>query len=492
MIKKISLSIIVFVLFIAWTDNSLLNTPVCTAGKEQKRPKLIADGSGGAVLVWEDSRNGTDYDIYAQRIDSEGKPMWRRGGIAVSTAIGSQRNPKIVMDGTGSFVITWFDRRNGKNNDIYAQRVSPEGRRRWTSDGITVCSAQNDQYDPVPVSDGLTGTVIVWQDRRNENDYDIYAQHIDRAGNTKWKESGLPICRVSGEQDNHQVVSDKRGNIVVTWQDRRNGNDYDIYAQRIDQQGTVKWAANGTPVSNVKYDQRLPRMIAGGNGNVIMVWQDKRNGSDYDIYAQRIDAAGKSQWTQNGIAVCKIANNQYEPRPASDGNGGVVITWQDYRKGADCTFDAFDQHDNTKADLCEEKQLNDWNIYAQHIDISGRAKWTANGITISSSNVDQLKPQPAYDGKGGTIITWRSADKENDHNIYAQRIDTNGARKWSQNGVAVSTAPGDQVDPLMVADGSGGVIVAWYDKRKGNSFDIYVQKVCLTGKIGTCPTETNQ
>ncbi|MCP5050802.1 MAG: PKD domain-containing protein [bacterium] len=484
--KKISLLIAIVFFFIAFSNRPALNTPVCTELQEQKRPQLTADGAGGAILIWEDSRNGSDYDIYAQRLDSTGTAQWKDGGVTVCTAIGPQRYPQVTADRSGGFIVTWFDRRGGKNADIYAQRLDSKGTATWPVDGVPICTADSDQYDPVPVADADGGAVIVWQDRRNGNDYDVYAQRIDSSGTVKWDANGVVICTEKEDQDNLRSISDGSGGAVILWQDRRNGNDYDIYAQRIDSMGRVQWGVNGAAVCSAKEDQRLPQMVSDNKGSVVLAWQDKRNGSDYDVYAQRLDASGTSQWTADGVVICKAANSQYEPRLASDSNGGAVIAWQDYRRGEDCTFDAFDEKNDLKADVCDEKQLNDWNIYAQHINASGRVQWTENGVTISTANVDQYKPQPVADGLGGTIITWRAADKENDHNIYAQRLDSSGAPKWSAAGVPVTVASGNQMDPLLVSDGMGGAIVAWYDKRRGNNHDIYAQKVCASGEIGGC------
>jgi hypothetical protein len=486
MYKKLLILLVVGFFCIAWTNNPGINTPVCTASQEQKRPQLAADGAGGAVVVWEDSRNGTDYDIYAQRIDSKGIAQWRAGGVPLCAAIGHQRFPQITADSSGGFIVTWFDRRSGKHYDIYSQRIDSTGRVRWSADGVPICTAPGDQYDPTPVSDNSGGAIIVWQDRRNGNDYDIYAQCIGASGRVKWDANGVVLCSAAGDQDTFIPVSDGRGGVVVAWQDRRSGRDYDLYVQRVDANGTVQWGSNGVAVCAEKDDQRLPQMVADKDGNVILTWQDKRNSTDYDIYTQRVDASGTVAWTVNGIAICKEANSQYEPRLAADGDGGAFITWQDYRKGADCNFEAFDKKDDIKAAICDEKQLSDWNIFAQHINVSGRVQWAANGVTISTSNVDHFKPRAISDGFGGTIITWRAADKETDHNIYAQRLDSTGRVRWADKGVAVCTAPGDQVDPLLVADGQGGAIVTWYDKRKGNSCDIYAQKICASGEIGGC------
>jgi hypothetical protein len=55
-----------------------------------------------------------------------------------------------------------------------------------------------------------------------------------------------------------------------------------------------------------------------------------------------IDASGVAQWPLNGIALCTAANWQYSPRMVSDGSGGAIVAWQDYRSGTN--IDLYAQH----------------------------------------------------------------------------------------------------------------------------------------------------
>lgn len=270
MYKRILLLIIVVIFCIAWTSRSGVNTPVCTAGNEQKMPQLVSDGAGGAVIVWEDSRSSSDYDIYGQCLDASGKAKWTVDGIELCTAIGAQRYPRVAADSAGGFIITWYDRRNGKNYDVYAQRINSAGRIQWTSDGLAICTADGDQYDPMPISDGRGGAIITWQDRRNGNNYDIYAQQIDSSGRLKWESNGISICSIKGEQETPQLASDGKGGAIITWQDRRNGDNYDIYAQRIDANGTIQWTTGGMQVCAAAYDQRRPQLLSDNKGAVII------------------------------------------------------------------------------------------------------------------------------------------------------------------------------------------------------------------------------
>ena len=49
------------------------------------------------------------------------------------------------------------------------------------------------------------------------------------------------------------------------------------------------------PVSTAIDGQFLPWVVNDGENGVIVMWEDYRTGKDWDVYAQRIDSAGKSR-----------------------------------------------------------------------------------------------------------------------------------------------------------------------------------------------------
>jgi len=59
-------------IFLLWEENG---NEICGASDDQRSPKIISDGAGGAIIAWEDHRSGTS-DIYAQHIDSSGAVLW--------------------------------------------------------------------------------------------------------------------------------------------------------------------------------------------------------------------------------------------------------------------------------------------------------------------------------------------------------------------------------------------------------------------------------
>ncbi|UCF04078.1 MAG: hypothetical protein JSV33_08975, partial [bacterium] len=66
----------------------------------QRFVEAVEDGFGGIIVVWVDGRGAT-LDIYAQRIDGYGYPVWDPDGVAICTAGGAQQYPVVCADGEG-------------------------------------------------------------------------------------------------------------------------------------------------------------------------------------------------------------------------------------------------------------------------------------------------------------------------------------------------------------------------------------------------------
>jgi hypothetical protein len=108
----------------AWTLNG---NSVCWVNGYQDRPTLMTDGSGGAIIAWSDGRYGFGNDIYAQYIDGSGDLMWQDGGVALCSAAEAQWTPQTVPNGIGGAIVAWEDERNGSDSDVYALRVNSAG-----------------------------------------------------------------------------------------------------------------------------------------------------------------------------------------------------------------------------------------------------------------------------------------------------------------------------------------------------------------------------
>ena len=454
-----------FQLSAQWSTNPAVNNAISTAASSKDGSTIVSDGAGGAIITWSDFRTVFYSDIYAQRINASGTVQWTTDGVAICIAADDQSNPTIVSDGSGGAIITWFDYRDRatKSADIYAQRINASGVVQWTTDGVAICTATSIQTNPKIVGDGTGGAIITWYDYRTgvTTNYDIYAQRINVSGLVQWIGDGVAICTATAQQQNPTIVGDGTGGAIITWEDFRSGGIIsDIYAQRLNIYGIVQWTPDGVAICTETSYQFAPKIVGDGTGGAIVTWHDLRSGVSYDIYAQRINVSGTVQWTANGVAICTEGNSQFFPTIAGDGTGGAFISWYDERNG-------------------------NYDIYAQRINASGTVQWTADGVAICAATENQQNPKIISDGTGGAIITWIDYRYSN-YDTYAQRINATGTVQWTVNGVAISTALSNQLNPAIVSDGTGGAIIEWSDGRNGTS-DIYAQRVDHLGNLYPAP-----
>jgi hypothetical protein len=370
---------------------------VCAAAGLQESPVLVSDMAGGAILFWQDARNGSNYDIMAQRITSGGQipststSNWVDDGNPVSTAAGNQYTPIAISDEAGGAIVVWQDGRLGAGNyDIYAQRVDADGNLLWAPAGVPVCAAQNNQINPTVLGDGAGGAFVAWQDYRRGNEYDIYVQHLNADGamvsGGLWIANGLGVCVAPKSQFYPVLTGDGSGGVYVAWQDYRTGTDNHIYAHHLSAGGAAitGWPADGAPVCQAQFSQYYPTVAGDGAGGLFVAWQDYRSGTTNHIFAQHVTALN-TVVTADGFPVSLALNGQFSPQMAYDGANGAFVAWYDSRSG----------------------QTND--IYVHRISRLGQLNptWDADGFPVCLAPNTQQFPVVTMNQPGSAIVTWQ-------------------------------------------------------------------------------------
>lgn len=424
-----------------WLPNGIA---ICTENNNQWYSQICSDGAGGAIITWEDERSGLNGDIYAQKVNSSGDIQWVDSGVAICTANNTQGSPQICNDKNGDAIITWNDKRNGLNYDIYAQKINSNGTLIWEANGTQICTANETQVVPQICSDGTDGAIITWTDYRNEKNYDIYAQKVNSTGDVVWNANGTEICIEGGDQIFPKICSDGAGGAIITWEDSRG-----IYAQRINSTGDVVWVDGGVAICTENNTQWQPQICSDGIGGAIITWTDYRSGTNFDIYVQWINSTGHVQWNANGTAICTADNDQETPQICSLRTGNAIITWKDSR--------------GTDAD-----------IYAQKINSNGYVQWSIDGVVVCAADKDQKAPQICNDGSEGAILTWEDS-RDTWGDIYSQRLNSTGEIQGVTDGVVVCKVALAQHQPQICSDEEGGAIITWFDKRNAVNYDVYAQ-----------------
>lgn len=241
------------------------------------------------------------------------------------------------------------------------------------------------------------------------------------------------------------------------------------------------------------------------------------------VFALLTPHVATGDWPAGARALCTDPGPQRQPAMVSDGAGGAIVAWNDDR-GVD--YDIYAQHvlasglvdpawpvnggaltngldhqeyprlasDGAGGAIVtwEDNREQKIDIYAQHVLASGVVDpdWPANGRALCITPVSKFSPAIVADGSGGAIVAW------NGGNIHAQHVLASGAvdPAWPECGRALSTAPAWQEIPAIISDGMGGAIVTWQDERnfttpgtlavaKDHDYDVYAQHVLASGAL---------
>ena len=329
--------------------------------------------------------------------------------------------PKVVEiapDGSGGAYIVW-------TNDAgypLLQHVQ--------SNGITlpngyIALASEFATDIAITPDG-SGRALVATAVTEDTGDEIYVHRVNGSGTVDWTTD-------VADGSSPDIASDGAGGAIVVWRK----SDGSLWAQRISGAGSPQWGAGNSLATG---GVTVPRVVADGSSGAVIAFRRSN-----DLYAVRVNSSGSlvSGWTAGGVVVTSASNLQAEQRLVSDGSGGAVITWTDYRN--DPTSHVGD-------------------IYALRLDGSGSivTGWTLNGSGVCTEAGNQAHPVIVADGLKGAVISW-----EDDRGIYAQRMLAFGSKDagFPADGAALCSAAGPQRAPALALSASGAVIAAWEDGR---------------------------
>ncbi|MDH3198068.1 MAG: hypothetical protein OEO21_07490, partial [Candidatus Krumholzibacteria bacterium] len=288
---------------------------ICAQPNAQLGPKVVSDGAGGFIAAWSDNRSGLFFDIYALRVNQFGGDVWTDDGVPVCTATYGQAAPTIAPDGSGGALIAWEDGRNVffSDVDVYAQRLNSLGTQVWTSGGVPIAFGTYGDIAPRICADGAGGAFVVWEANPTGSARDVWGQHVNASGSVTWTSGGYPFTSFYTFEAHSPVITpDGAGGMVLAYQADQGFIyvSWDVVVQRIDGLGSASWSVSlGNPFTA----ETQPALSSVGPSGVAVAWRDDRNGNP-DIYAQRFGLAdGTQQWSAGGTLVSAVPEQQKQP-----------------------------------------------------------------------------------------------------------------------------------------------------------------------------------
>ncbi|WP_290660914.1 LamG-like jellyroll fold domain-containing protein [Ignavibacterium sp.] len=446
-----------------WNPDPYVNNLVCNEPAIQSNPKITSDGKGGAIIVWIDFRYNSP-KIFAQRVDRNGNNKWENNGIQLSGINSEQINPQIIDDGLGGAIIVWQDSRNG-NQDIYAQRIDSSGNKLWNSLGVIIFDNNSNQYTPQIIKTKQNKFYIACLDMRF-GFQNIFAQVVDLDGNLIWGEGGKPINHLRSLR-NFKAIVDNNDNLVCVWEDYAFNLDGMILAQKVDLNGNRLWEFNQDDLrissSDLNIKAQFPDIIQLQNGNFSIVWQDNRNG-DFDIFGQILLPNGANILTFEGEYLEGAAGDDVRPILALSKDQYYLIAWINNNsqnsflkirsfysdpsnfihywsesKIVDQQFNGGFSYLNLNSDKAGGTLLSFVTADVEYSDI-GFAKFSSYGDSrgglISYANINQTQLATCSDSSDGLIAVWADL-RDGQFDIYCSQVDANGVFAAGQHEIGL-------------------------------------------------------
>jgi hypothetical protein len=351
---------------------------------------------------------------------------------------------------------------------LTAARQQSENARTW-SPAVPVAPITDASLQSGP-SLSIAGDAIglAFTDSRNSAP-DVYA-NVTRAG-TRASDARVSNATPTeylrpGSQGVIAVEASGRAFVAFVDNERLKLARYDVAAN--------SWLSNTTVSPPGQWWQSVsaPSIASNGNGGLIIAWEDFRNTTDDavapDVYARVCD--GNTLTCGAEIKLNTDAGNavQQRPRVAMRGTTAVIV-WEDYRENGNATG----------------------RIYAR-VSNDGGVTWspdarinkTAAGAVDANDPKSATRPAVAIQPDGAFVAAWQQADSATAApDIYAAAF---SGGSWSVP-ARVDGAPARmRASNPSVAASTAGTFVAWADQRNGTAnADIYAARFSGTAWVET-------
>ena len=409
----------------------------------QSQPAIASNGKE-FIVAWLDGRNGSMYDIFAQKLDQDGNKIGENFMVNADSQAVSKYYPDVAIRKDSSYLVSWYFYKNGlftpesivrdKDNNMLSPQIE-------LSDSNY--SSINNYYPQTATAD--SGFVTVWY-RINNSQYDIIGQLLNSSGE---KIDSNFIINDSNISSRYRPVaaSDSTGNFVVTWYDYRN-NHAQIYAQKFinDSLSGGNFKISEDELTGTK---SYVSCAINDNDNIISAWEDNGESTRYRIMSRLIDSNDQPVASSKTVNLDSLSSSETDPTLQVMKDGSFIIVWTDTRD-------------------------RNYKTYFQRYDAEGNAL----GTNVNNEDIGtQYNPKIALLKDGNFLLIWREYSRNiyNQYEILGQKYYKTGEKLGDIFVISSIDRKGDAYDPDVCSNSNGEFVVTW-QKRSGGIYSIVAEK----------------
>ncbi|OPL18445.1 MAG: hypothetical protein AVO35_03700 [Candidatus Aegiribacteria sp. MLS_C] len=468
-----------------WSPDSLQNLAICDLSGEQSVSKIAATSDGGCFVSWFDSRSGS-YCMYIQRLDSlgqellgddgllvsdhpqeswlvdydlavdgednailafcdirytgvfnvtaykiagDGSFLWGDDGICLSDTTGNwfEAAPRIAVTPDGNSVICWG--RSDAEFQVVFQKLSPSGERLWGDYGMIWSGGDADLSAPVVVPAGQDSVVALWKSSTGSFPSQVthlYTQKMDVSGDLVWGDTYVLVYDGGAitPWNYPEIIPDGSGGAIYAWYDSPTLSDFNVWVQRMDEDGNMLFPMNGAQASTNSADRlHMNPSVAyyPSDDATFVLWVETNdNQTDFGVYGQRLSSTGAREWGDSGLQLVPLGGDQVSFVRSLSLGGGIYAA---YLSGSMSTA-----------------------LRVVRLQYDGNVEW--GPVTLSASSLGGKDDLVRCAGYGeSALYAW--TDYRNDYGIYAQNVNPSGtlgpqtgiSLEVSTTGAALSLLP---------------------------------------------------
>ncbi len=436
-----------------WVNDPGLNTKLVLNGSNLQNISVVTDGLGGGYIVWQDDRTGTS-KVYFIHFDSKGKPTLRADGKNISTAGGQQMKPLSFQCIQNTSVIIWQGESNRGQQELFVQRVAPNGQLLWNDTGLQITDSDNEirSYSLHVDSKGNSLISYLSKEPGFVGDYLLSFKKISAEGELIRSSDDSFIYKSNNRKSSTAIINDNNNGIFSFWLENVSGKSV-LKGLHLDSLELSNSERNPITISDPQKNVLSYKVYNYESNDAYVIWQQQ--GEEKILYHQLINDDEKISWGIYGRAVSHSQGSKTNLQ-ACINNKNIFVSW---------------------TNKLENKQQ----VYLQRFDQDGERHWLED-ILLTDSAGSQFGQRMIIDDKGGIITAWFQKDSDSVYaDIHTLLLSVEGVQLWGIGGLGVGTNFNSHKSYLsLLPDNSGGAVFIFKDKRDG-SYGIYGQRIFSTG-----------
>ena len=256
-------------------------------------------------------------------------PNYISAATVLTNRSGDQTQPALSYDSaSGTYLTAWQDISGiDLTHGIFVRRVSSAGAPLGSENSISSQDALLRRAPELDYNPNTGHYLVVWELEYSGSDRDIYSCLVTASGSIVYGEAGV-VTSGTDEANPSVAFNQTQGEFLVVWE-QYNGSDFDIYAQRMSGEGALIGGAFS--VATGTDNQRSPDVACSlESAECLVVYQGRAYATeDTQIYARRVLPTGGATGSQINISTWEY--DQILPRIAHNTNSDeFLVVWDDH------------------------------------------------------------------------------------------------------------------------------------------------------------------